>query len=185
MIVAACRIAVAHTMRESGIAIRALPELSGLQAAVARPGEQARQGGDCSDQVLGLLPFRFVRRVVEMNAVLMGEEAGEKRGQRRPAHAAGHVAVREAHRLLREAIEVRRFDGRMTHEAEVGERLIVGNDHHDVRRLVATGRRARQQHRGSEPRQGSHQRPTREIHCITSRAAGGLRAPSYQPSSRV
>jgi hypothetical protein len=85
--------------------------------------------------LLGIFAFGRDGRLVAGDTVLVREQPGDHRGERRAAEARRHVAALEQAALPGQAVEVWRLDGFVAHEAVIGPRLVVGDDKHDVGRL--------------------------------------------------
>ena len=138
---ASSRVAVRHALGEAAAAAGvALPPLAGLVADVALLGEQFRQRRGLVDVRDHLLPLAQEllapgqRRVVGRDLVLVRVQPGDHRRQARPAQARRHVAALERQTLIREFVDVRRLDVRVAHERVIVPGLVVGDDHHHVRR---------------------------------------------------
>ena len=74
--------------------------------------------------------------------------------QARPAEARRDIPPPKNGTPRRQPIEVRRADRRVFHESEIGPRLVVGNDQHDIRRASRIRRPSgggRERHRGNFP----------------------------------
>lgn len=145
-----------HAMGEAGIGVVAFPEFARLQADVTVAGEDGRQGRGVADEAVGFRPGGAIlrgghaehllvtgRRMVEMDAVLVGIEAGQQRGQRRPAEAHGNIARRVAGRRAGQGVDMRGMHEIVAEKAEIPERLVVGHDHDDVGHDAAGARGVR------------------------------------------
>ena len=130
-----------HAMGEAGIGVVAFPEFARLQADVTVAGEDGQQGRGVADEAVGFRPGGAIlrgghaehllvtgRRMVEMDAVLVGIEAGQQRGQRRPAEAHGNIARRVAGRRAGQGVDMRGMHEIVAEKAEIPERLVVGHD---------------------------------------------------------
>ena len=103
----------------------------------------------------------------------MGVEPGQDRRQAGRAEAGRHVAAAEGLPLRGEPIEVGGPDVRVAHEGVVAVPLIVGDDHHDVRRRVARrpggDDRTGQRQPAGDDREGGSDVPGRPPRsCMTS-----------------
>jgi hypothetical protein len=143
-------VAVRHALGEAAAPGRPFPPLARLQGDVAAPGQPPGQGRVFLDPVhqrfvvariprvgaaghrihAGLRQFR----IVASDAVLMGKQAGDDRGQRRAAQRGGHIPPREGERLPGKPVQHRRLDVRVSHEAVIRPCLVVRNDEQNVRR---------------------------------------------------
>jgi hypothetical protein len=68
--------------------------------------------------------------------------AGEHRGEARSAEGIRDITTREDARLRRELVEVRRADRLRAHEAVIKPRMVVRDDHEDVRAIGGGQRQA-------------------------------------------
>jgi hypothetical protein len=145
-------IAVGHPVGEAAVPVVPAPPLPRLEALVPLLGQPLRQRVDPVEgadhlppagQEGGVAPggepdlAGRQRWIVARYLVLMGVEPGEDRRQAGRTEAGRHVSAAEGLSLRGEPIEVGGPDVRVAHEGVVAVPLIVGDDHHDVRRRVS------------------------------------------------
>jgi hypothetical protein len=160
----AVSLALRHARAESTPGKVSLPPLAGLQAPVARGGEQPRQRRPGVEMAIhplatslerglpgGTLPgnTRRFRRVVADDPMLVGIPSRDERCEARAAEAARHVSAAEDEAFPRQPVEVGRPQVRVPHEAIVAPVLVVGDDEHDV---GPARRRRRGRGAGERPR---------------------------------